>query len=76
MDIVVDYNKDQFIIELKIWDGEASKEKAFEQLLGYMNTKNASIGYLLIFDFRKNKDKEQRTEWIQIENKRIFTVIV
>ena len=76
MDIVVDFNKEQFIIELKIWKGEANQEKAYEQLLDYMNTKNANKGYLLTFDFRKNKKKEQVTERIQIGNKMIFSVIV
>jgi RecB family endonuclease NucS len=76
MDIVVDFNKDQFIIELKLWRGEASKEKAYKQLLDYMNSKNANIGYLVIFDFRKNVTKEQRSEWVQIGNKKIFCVMV
>jgi len=74
MDIVVDFNKDQFIIELKIWHGDEYKEKAYEQLMGYMDTKNADKGYLLIFDFRI--DKEQKTEWVQIRDKKIFCVIV
>jgi len=33
-----------------------------------MDTKNADKGYLLIFDFRINKDRLQRTEWVQIGN--------
>jgi len=74
MDIVVDFNKDQFIIELKIWHGEEYKEKAYEQLLGYMNSKNAYKGYLLIFDFRMNK--EQKAEWVQIGDKKIFSILV
>ena len=76
MDIVVDFNKDQFIIELKLWKGEMSKEKAYEQLIDYMDTKNADKGYLLIFDFRINASKEKRAEWVQIGNKMIFSVIV
>jgi len=76
MDIVVDFKQEQFIIELKIWKGEIKKEKAYEQLLDYMNTKNANKGYLLTFDFRKDKKKEQTKEWIQIGNKMIFSVII
>ena len=53
MDIVIDFGRDQFIVELKLWKGETNKEKAYEQLLGYMETKNAAKGYLLTFDFRK-----------------------
>ena len=55
MDLVVDFEKEQFIVELKIWRGDAAKDRAYEQFLGYMETKNATYGYLLTFDFRKTK---------------------
>jgi len=32
MDVVVDYGTDQFIIELKLWYGDAKHEKALDQL--------------------------------------------
>ena len=76
MDLVVDFGCDQFIIELKLWYGEAAQEKAYDQLLGYMNAKNNDKGYLLTFDFRKDTNKEFKAEWIQIEDKQIFEVIV
>ena len=44
MDIVVDFNQEQFIIELKIWKGEIGKEKAYEQL-----TERIQIGNKMIF---------------------------
>jgi hypothetical protein len=74
MDIVLDYNKEQFIIELKIWHGEKYKEDAYKQLLEYMVGKSSSTGYLLTFDFRKNK--QPCTQWIEIRDKRIFDVVV
>ncbi len=58
MDIVLDFNKEQFIIELKIWRGEQSHEEAYEQLSGYLDTMNMDTGYLLTFDFRKNHYKD------------------
>ncbi len=76
MDIVVDFGSDQFIIELKLWKGETAQEKAYDQLLGYMNSKHADKGYLLTFDFRKGENKECKAEWIQIGDKQIFDVIV
>ena len=76
MDIVVDFGSDQFIVELKIWKGEAAKEKAYDQLLGYMESKNAGTGYLLTFDFRKESNKEPKAEWIEINGKKIFDLIV
>ena len=76
MDIVVDFGCDQFIIELKLWKGEKSHEEAYEQLLGYMESKNAGTAYLLTFDFRKGKKKERKTEWVETGGKKIFDVII
>ena len=76
MDIVVDYGADQFIIELKIWKGEKYNSEAYEQLLGYMETKKAAAGYLLTYDFRKEKNKTRKAEWVEIGGKKIFDVIV
>jgi hypothetical protein len=75
MDIVVDFGCDQFIIELKVWYGEAEHNKAYDQLLGYMDTKGASLGYLLTFDFRK-EPKMPRTEWVVFGDRRIFDVVI
>jgi hypothetical protein len=76
MDIVVDFGKEQFIIELKLWKGEADREKAHEQLLHYMDTKNADKGYLLTFDFRKKKSKGPKANLIRFGKKQIFEVII
>jgi hypothetical protein len=76
MDVVVDFGSEQFIIELKLWKGEAAQDKAYEQLLGYMASKNMEKGYLLTFDFRKKKSHEYTAQWISVGNKDIFEVIV
>jgi hypothetical protein len=77
MDIVVDFGRDQFIIELKIWHGGSKHQEAYEQLLGYMDSKNASTGYLLTFDFRKEVNKKRRAEWVDFAGgKRIFDVVL
>lgn len=75
MDIVVDYGADQFIIELKLWRGDSKHEEAYRQLLGYMDSKNAITGYLLTFDFSKNQ-KLHEPQWVEIDGKRIFDVVV
>jgi len=76
MDIVVDYGRDQFIIELKRWSGEADNANAYAQLLSYMDAKNAGTGYLLTFDFRKTRSAVIKTEWVSFGDKRIFSVFV
>ena len=77
MDIVVDYNQQQFIIELKIWRGEEYKKKGYEQLLDYMSAKNAKEGYLITFDFRKETNKERWEKWVEFDDgRRVFDVMV
>ena len=76
MDIVVDFGREQFIIELKIWRGEKYEESAHKQLVGYLDAKKYDTGYLLTFDFRKGVTKERRAEWIEVDGKKIFDVIV
>ena len=76
MDIVVDYGKEQFIIELKLWRGNAKRTKSYDQLIGYMEAKNAAKGYLVTFDLRKKRNREQKTEWVQVGGRRIFEVMV
>jgi len=76
MDIAVDYGREQFIIELKLWKGEAGHEKAYEQLAGYMGSKGLATGYLLTFDFRKGVNKQPYAKWVDFGGKRIFDVVV
>ena len=76
MDIVVDYGSEQFIIELKIWDGEKHHEEAYEQLFGYLESKKAAVGYLLTFDFRKEANRERKAKWVEFDDKKIFDVII
>ena len=76
MDLVVDFGRQQFIIELKIWRGEQYQHEAYEQLCSYLDSKNAAEGYLLTFDFRKEGRKVQSAEWLEADGKRIFSVIV
>ncbi|MFP3153108.1 hypothetical protein LQZ18_01495 [Lachnospiraceae bacterium ZAX-1] len=76
MDIVVDFMKDQFILELKIWHGEVKHEQAYEQLSAYLDSRHSDIGYLVTFDFRKDKNRQPKAVWVEFDGKRIFDVIV
>jgi hypothetical protein len=76
MDIVVDFGRQQFIIELKRWDGKVHQAEAYAQLCGYLETKRNDTGYLLTFDFREDKNRQTKVEWVEIGDRRIFEVIV
>jgi hypothetical protein len=75
MDLVIDYLRQQFILEIKIWDGESKHEEAYQQLADYLKSKNTDCGYLLTFDFRKKGDVS-KSQWIECDGKRIFDVML
>ena len=83
MDLVVTYDKQEFVVELKIWRGDKYEEKGRDQLSGYLATRGMDEGYLVTFDFSKKKGatfpmSQDSTEpqWIEWNEKRIFEVIV
>ena len=75
MDLVVTYDKQEYIVELKIWHGDKYEELGRDQLSGYLATRGMDEGYLVTFDFSKNK-QEAEPQWIEWNGKRIFEVIV
>ena len=74
LDVVITYNSNKYIIELKVWHGEEYHEKGLKQLVDYLNINNQNKGYLLIFNF--NKNKEYKKEEVIVEEKEIFEVFV
>lgn len=54
-DVVVDYLGDQFVIELKLWRGNAYNERGEKQLSDYLDYYHLQKGYMLSFNFNKNK---------------------
>jgi hypothetical protein len=76
LDVVGDYGSEQVIIEVTLWKGEAAQEDAYQQLVGYMNSKNAKEGYLLTFDFRKARLEIPKTEWVKVGACEVFEVVV
>ena len=55
-DVIVDYLGEQFIIELKIWNGEKYNTEGEEQVAGYLERYHLKKGYLLSFSFNKKKE--------------------
>ncbi len=75
MDLVVTYDKQEYIVELKIWHGDKYEELGRDQLSAYLATRGMEEGYLVTFDFSKNK-QDTEPQWIEWNGKRIFEVIV
>ena len=54
-DVIVDYHGEQFIIELKIGHGEEYNRRGEEQLAGYLDAYHTKVGYMISFNFNRNK---------------------
>lgn len=54
-DVVVDYMGHQYIVELKIWRGNAYNERGEKQLSEYLDFYHLQTGYMVSFCFNKNK---------------------
>ena len=55
-DVIVDYKGEQFIVELKIWHGNEYNERGEQQLTDYLDYYHKDKGYMLSFNFNKNKE--------------------
>ena len=75
MDLVVNYGKEEFVVELKIWRGGKYEERGRDQLAGYLATRGLTEGYLVTFDFSKNRQATE-PQWLEVNGKRIFEVII
>lgn len=73
-DVIVDYLGEQFIVELKIWHGNEYNERGEEQLADYLEYYHKDKGYMLSFNFNKNKRIGVRE--IQLCDKTIVEAVV
>lgn len=73
-DVVVDYLGEQFIIELKIWHGNEYNERGEEQLADYLDYYHKDRGYMLSFNF--NKNKKTGVKKIQVGSRSIVEAVV
>lgn len=74
MDIVVTYNKKKYVVELKIWRGGKYEQEGKEQLCEYLEAQNLDKGYMIFYNF--NKNKEYVIDKSSVKEKEIFEVIV
>ena len=69
-DVVVDYLGQQDIIELKIWRGQKYNSDGEQQLVRYLEHFGLNVGYMLTFNF--NKNKEQGVKLVKLGDKTIY----
>ncbi|MCC8067744.1 MAG: 9-O-acetyl-N-acetylneuraminate esterase, partial [Clostridiales bacterium] len=73
-DLIIDYHGEQFVIELKIWRGNAYNERGEQQLSEYLEYFHLNKGYMLSFNF--NKKKEIGLKRIPIGDKMLIEAVV
>ena len=73
-DVIVDYLGKQYIVELKIWRGEEYNTEGEKQIAEYLDYYHLDKGYLLSFNFNKNKQPGVKT--IQVNGKTVVEAVV
>ncbi len=69
-DVIVDYLGIQYIVELKIWRGPRYNADGEKQISEYLDHFNLTTGYMLSFNF--NKNKECGVKRVEIGDKVLF----
>ncbi len=73
-DIIVDYKGKQFVIELKLWRGDAYNMRGEKQIFEYLDFYKQDKGYMLSFNF--NRNKKTGIQELNYRGKRILEVVV
>lgn len=73
-DVIIDYLGQQYVVELKIWRGEAYNERGELQLSEYLDYYHLQTGYMLSFCF--NKNKQPGLHEVVIGDKKLYEVVV
>lgn len=73
-DVIIDYRGEQFVIELKIWRGNAYHERGEKQLRDYLEYYHLEKGYMLSYNF--NKKKEIGVKHRKVGNKILVEAVV
>ena len=73
-DIIVDYKGKRFIIELKIWHENEYKLRGQKQLFDYLDYYKEDKGYILSFNF--NKNKKTGVNELEYDGRKIMEVVV
>ncbi len=76
MDVVIFYGSHEYIVEMKIWRGQQYRQKGLEQLEEYLDSRNCKKGYLISFNFNKNKTYVQNTIILENSRKKVYEIVV
>lgn len=75
MNLVVDYRGEQFVVELRIWHGDAYNKRGEKQISEYLEYYGLKKGYMISFNFNKKK-KESGVKEIIVGDKVLIEAVV
>ena len=64
MDLCITHNQQKYIVETKIWRGEARYQAGKKQLAAYLKLEDVPEGYYVVFDHRQKPHPREETETI------------
>ena len=74
MALVIDYGGERFVVELKIWRGNAYNERGEKQLAAYLDYFHLKKGYMLSYNF--NNEKTPGVRRILLGDKELIEAVV
>lgn len=73
-DVIIDYHGTQYIVEMKIWHGDEYNKRGEQQFIAYLDYYHLHTGYMLSFNF--NKNKKIGIQHIEINGKTLIEAVV
>ena len=74
MDVVIDYLGERFVVELKIWRGNAYNERGEKQLSDYLDYYHLKKGYMVSYNF--NEKKRQGVFHVKLGDKELVEAVI
>jgi len=81
-DLVIEFNGDVFVLELKIKRSNTNMERTYKQLFHYLDQLNQPHGYLILFELKNSETLswEERIKWTEFSYemqgvKKQFTIV-
>lgn len=76
MDLLITHNQRKYIVETKIWRGDARYQAGKKQLAAYLKIENVQEGYYVVFDHRKEPEPRVETDHLDSLTIRSYVIPV
>ncbi|MCG9127012.1 AAA-like domain-containing protein [Candidatus Poribacteria bacterium] len=76
LDLLITHNQRKYIVETKVWRGNARYDAGKRQLASYLKTEGASEGYYVVFDHRTNPEPRSESDVVDGYSIRSYVIPV